>query len=186
MSLLPSPRGPLSEALIAALAGAPGTLPPITVMAPSDPLADDDLHLALYVLYELHYRGFDGVDERWEWDPSLLALRARLEAVFEVGIDDALAGWAAPPADAATMDLALRGIAEDDDGPSLSRHLEGRGTIEQFREFVVHRSAYQLKEADPHSWALPRLSGPPKAALVEIQADEYGDGRPERVHAQLF
>ena len=43
---------------------------------------------------------------------------------------------------------------------------------------LVHRSAYQLKEADPHSWALPRLSGAPKAALVEIQADEYGGGRP--------
>ena len=53
----------------------------------------------------------------------------------------------------------------------------------QVREFIVHRSAYQLKEADPHSWAIPRLSGPPKAALVEIQADEYGGGRPERMHA---
>ena len=51
---------------------------------------------------------------------------------------------------------------------------------------MAHRSAYQLKEADPHSWAIPRLSGPPKAALVEIQADEYGGGRPDRVHAQLF
>jgi hypothetical protein len=50
----------------------------------------------------------------------------------------------------------------------------------------VHRSAYQLKEADPHSWAIPRLSGLPKAALVEIQADEYGGGDAERVHAQLF
>jgi hypothetical protein len=50
----------------------------------------------------------------------------------------------------------------------------------------VHRSAYQLKEADPHSWAIPRLSGPPKAALVEIQADEYGGGRPDRMHAHLF
>jgi hypothetical protein len=53
-------------------------------------------------------------------------------------------------------------------------------------EFIAHRSAYQLKEADPHSWAIPRLSGPAKAALVEIQADEYGGGRPDRVHAQLF
>ena len=50
----------------------------------------------------------------------------------------------------------------------------------------MHRSAYQLKEADPHSWAIPRLSGAPKAALVEIQADEYGGGRPERMHARLF
>jgi hypothetical protein len=53
-------------------------------------------------------------------------------------------------------------------------------------EFVVHRSAYQLKEADPHSGALPRLTGAPKVAMVEIQADEYGGGDPERVHAALF
>ena len=32
----------------------------------------------------------------------------------------------------------------------------------------------------------PAARGPPKAALVEIQADEYGGGRPERMHAQLF
>jgi hypothetical protein len=58
--------------------------------------------------------------------------------------------------------------------------------MDQVLEFLVHRSAYQLKEADPHSWAIPRLAGAPKAALVEIQADEYGGGRPERVHARLF
>jgi hypothetical protein len=45
------------------------------------------------------------------------------------------------------------------------------------KEFAVHRSAYQLKEADPHTWALPRLSGTAKAAMVEIQADEYGRDR---------
>ena len=50
----------------------------------------------------------------------------------------------------------------------------------------MHRSAYQLKEADPHSWAIPRLFGAPKAAMVEIQADEYGGGRPEWIHAELF
>jgi hypothetical protein len=84
------------------------------------------------------------------------------------------------------MDVALREIADGDDGPSLSRFLETRGTLDQFLEFMVHRSAYQLKEADPHSWALPRLYGAPKAALVEIQADEYGGGRAERIHARLF
>jgi hypothetical protein len=51
---------------------------------------------------------------------------------------------------------------------------------------VIHRSAYQLKEADPHSWAIPRLAPGPKAALLEIQFDEYGGGRPERMHAVLF
>jgi hypothetical protein len=45
---------------------------------------------------------------------------------------------------------------------------------------------YHLKEADPHTFAIPRLHGEPKAALVEIQADEYGGGRPEWVHAALF
>ncbi|HWH94274.1 MAG TPA: iron-containing redox enzyme family protein [Baekduia sp.] len=186
MPRLPDPRGPLSEALVAALVAPPGTRLSVPVSAPSDPLADDDLHLALYVLYELHYRGFDGVDDRWEWDPGALALRAQLEAVFEDGLRAALAGWTAPPAGAATMDLALRAVADADDGPSLSRYLEVTGTLEQFREFAIHRSAYQLKEADPHSWALPRLSGPPKAALVEVQADEYGGGDPARIHAQLF
>jgi Arc/MetJ family transcription regulator len=84
------------------------------------------------------------------------------------------------------MDLALRAIADADDTPSLSRHLEREATFEQLLEFVAHRSAYQLKEADPHSWALPRLYGGPKAAMVQIQADEYGGGDPARIHAQLF
>ena len=81
------------------------------------------------------------------------------------------------------MDIALRAIEAEDDAPSLSKHLEREGTRAQLLEFVVHRSAYQLKEADPHSWALPRLSGAPKAAMVEIQADEYGGGRADRIHA---
>ncbi|WCB96464.1 hypothetical protein DSM104299_05223 [Baekduia alba] len=187
MPRLPSPRGPLSEALVAALASAPGSadLAELAV-TPADPLADDDLHLALYVLYELHYRGFAGVDDRWEWDVHALALRARLEAAFENGLHAALGGWTPPAADASTMDLALRAIIDADDGPSLARHLETRGTLDQLRELLIHRSAYQLKEADPHSWAIPRLSGPPKAALVEIQVDEYGGGDPARMHAQLF
>jgi hypothetical protein len=71
-------------------------------------------------------------------------------------------------------------------GPSLSRFLEMRATADHFREVLVHKSAYQLKEADPHSFAIPRLSGRPKVALVEVQFDEYGGGRPERQHARLF
>ncbi|MCA1689379.1 MAG: iron-containing redox enzyme family protein, partial [Actinobacteria bacterium] len=58
--------------------------------------------------------------------------------------------------------------------------------VGQLHEVLIHRSAYQLKEADPHAWAIPRLGGLPKAALIEILADEYGGGRPERVHAQMY
>jgi hypothetical protein len=186
MVTLPRPRGPLSDAVLAALARDLGRpLAPVEMPEPGDPLADDDLHLALYVCYELHYRGVPGADDEWEWDPSLLELRRRMEAVFAAGLREAI-GPAPDAPPAGDMDLALRAIVEADDGPSLSRYLERQGTLEQVLELMVHRSAYQLKEADPHSFAIPRLWGAPKAALVEIQADEYGGGDPARVHAELF
>ncbi len=182
---LPGPRGATSEALLAALREPPHRLPPIALPAGPDPLADEDLQLALYCCYELHYRGLPGVDERWEWSPSLLALRGALEERFEAALRDAVGPVGTLPA-ADRMDVALRAIEEAGEAPSLSRHIEREATLDHVLEFMAHRSAYQLKEADPHSWAIARLSGPPKAALVEIQADEYGGGRPERVHAQLF
>jgi hypothetical protein len=174
---LPEPRGAVTALLLGALAGP--VRPLQATPAPSD---DEDLQLALYLSYELHYRGLPGVDERWEWEPSLLGLRGGLERRFEA----ALRREVPMPAASGAMDLDLRAIEAADDAPSLSKHLERDGTLEQFLEFLVHRSAYQLKEADPHSWALPRLSGGPKAALAEIQADEYGGGDPRRIHAQLF
>src|SRR3954453_11366470 len=175
----------MSHALLDALVRDPHAVRAPETTMPADPLADEDLQLALYLCYELHYRGLPGVDERWEWSPSLLALRAALEQRFEAALRAAVAPVGSPP-EAAAMDLALRAVADADDGPSLSRHLERDGSMEEVLEFVVHRSAYQLKEADPHAWAIPRLAGPPKAALVEIEADEFGGGRPERVHARLF
>jgi len=81
---------------------------------------------------------------------------------------------------------ALQRIVAEDDGPPLSRWIETQARAEHVRELLVHRSAYQLKEADPHSWAIPRLAGAPKAALVEVQSDEYGGGRADRIHAVLF
>jgi hypothetical protein len=150
----------------------------------SDPLADDDLQLALYLCFELHYRSFPGVDPAWEWNPTLLALRAALERVFLAALEEAVPGRA--PVDPATVGDELFRLEEGDEGVSLSRHLEMRASIEEFREFVVHRSLYQLKEADPHSWAIPRLSGRPKSALLEVQSDEYGGGRAERMHSTLF
>jgi hypothetical protein len=181
----PAPRGELSAILLGALAGPPFELPGDLPVPDADPLHDEDLHLSLYLAYELHYRGVPGADDRWEWEPSLLALRRDLEARFE----DALAELV-PRDDVGVapeeIDLALRGIAEADAGRSLSAHVEKEAGLDEVREFLVHRSAYQLKEADPHSWALPRLYGGPKAALVEIQADEYGGGRAHRIHAELF
>ena len=179
---LPAPRGELSELVLTALAQPPHELPQ-HVPPHGDVLAgDEDFHLALYALYELHYRSFEGIDDGWEWEPSLLRLRAELEHRFE----SALRGAFPPDPPSADVPRQLKELLDAAEGPSLSRFLEMRATAEQFREVLVHKSAYQLKEADPHSFAIPRLSGRAKAALVEVQFDEYGGGRPERQHARLF
>ena len=187
---LPPARGPLSGAVIARLSSSPrgfrrgdqGAEPDVAV-GPQAALGDDDLHLALYLCYELFYGELPGVDREHEWDPGLLELRSRLEAAFLAGLHEAVPLRSVPPGEVGDV---LFELAAEDRGPSLSQFLQRRADREQFREFAIHRSAYQLKEADPHSWAIPRLRGGPKSALIEIQSDEYGGGRPERMHSALF
>lgn len=149
-----------------------------------DPLADDDLHLALYICFELHYRGLAAVDPAWEWNPVLLAVRGVMEEAFLAALDGEIGSE--DMVDPFQVGDLLFQLEAEDEGVALSRQLEVEADLECFREFVVHRSLYQLKEADPHSWAIPRLTGPPKTALLEIQGDEYGSGRPERIHSVLF
>lgn len=146
-------------------------------------LYDDDLQMALYLCYELHYAALEGVDDRREWSPSLLTFRGALEREFEASLRRLVP---APAREAESVGEELQRLMGEDDGPPLARYVETRASLAQLLEHVVHRSAYQLKEADPHSWAIPRLTGAAKAALVEIQADEYGGGRPDRIHAVLF
>ena len=192
---LPAPRGPLSAHLVDVLAGEV-VLDATTVAVAraaagtSAPLTDDDLHLSLWMLYELHYRGFDGVDDGWEWEPQLLAVRRELETVYERALRtacrkavDAGVAVAGPDAD---LPEQLFGLVSSFDGPSLAKHLHREATAEQFKEVLVHRSIYQLKEADPHTWTIPRLPDGPKVALVELQYDEYGAGRAHRQHSHLF
>jgi hypothetical protein len=181
--LLPTPRGLLSAELIEYLRGA-GAAPLRLDTLPQQPLADEDLQLALYIAYELHYRGFDDVDPDSEWDPRVIEFRRALEAVFLDALRDAVPRRErVAPGDVGAL---LFELAAADDGPGLSERLGRTGTLEEFREFAIHRSAYQLKEADPHSWAIPRLDGAAKAALLEVQFDEYGSGKAERIHARLF
>ncbi len=184
--------GPLSE-LIASLLSAPplGGFGPAEaeaaiwplIDAVEDPCGDDDLQLALYLCYELHYRSFPKVSPAWEWNPTLLAVRALLEATFFGSLDAEVPSHGVAPAEVG--DLLFRLEAEDP-ALSLSRQLEIKPDLERFRELVVHHSFHQLKEADPHSWAVPRLDGAAKTALLELLGDEYGDGRPERMRSTLF
>lgn len=199
---IPEPRGPISAGLISVLAEGPGVNPDgLTALhefvarrlSPIDDLIDDDVQVALFCLYELHYGGLDGVDDRWEWHPGLIGIRHLLEEPFEAWLRTEAAritssvprpepGTLGSDATAALLfDLAAR-----DGGPSVSRHVAKKATAGQLREFLIHKSLYQLREADPHSWAIPRLTGRAKAALVEIQADEYGGGNPDRMHSAMF
>jgi hypothetical protein len=113
----------------------------------------------------------------------VLMFRGALEREFEAALSELVPDHG-PHFD--SLGDELQRLVQEDDGPPLSRYAETQATLDQLLEHVVHRSAYQLKEADPHSWAIPRLTGGPKAALVEIQADEYGGGRAERIHSVLF
>ncbi|MEA2505342.1 MAG: hypothetical protein QOG36_2385, partial [Actinomycetota bacterium] len=177
---LPSPRGPLSAHVLGALRSSPHTLP--VCPAPLE-VDDDDFHLALYACYELHYRGFDQCDNYWEWEPSLLAFRRGLESRFEAELTREARRGAVPADD---IEDRLWRLATIDTRPSLSGYLAKNASLTEMREFLMHRSAYHLKEADPHSWGIPRLEGRTKAALVEIQADEYGGGREPLMHSTLF
>ena len=186
---LPEPRGPLSESLCRDLATRTA-LSATTVERADRPaggatsaLTDDDLQLGLAVCYELHYRGFEGVSEDWEWDPSLIRLRGGLERRHLAALRE-LVGPLATSEE--PVDRQLAALIAADDGPSLSSYMAKQGTLEQWREYLTLRSVYHLKEGDPHTFAIPRLSGRAKAAMVEIQADEYGGGSPERMHSELF
>src|SRR5690554_45094 len=190
---MPEPRGIASDALFTLLRSSTDT--PVAgaheavtdaVGATEDILRDEDLQLALFVLYELHYRGVDGVDEGWEWHPELLGVRRIIEAAFEARLREVVPLPERPEPTRRAVADALFELTAVDSGPSLSRYVARSATDEQLHEFLIQRSIYQLKEADPHSWAIPRLEGVAKAALVEIQSDEYGGGRPDRVHQTIY
>jgi hypothetical protein len=179
---LPAARGPVTSALLEHLRRPPHDLPALPD-ATDDAIDGDDRALALYVMYELHYRSFANVDDGWEWEPSLLRERARLEAAFAARLRERV-----PPAPVSPSSVKdeLVALATTGSGPSLSRHMRDAGTVEEMREFAIHRSAYQRKEADPHTWVVPRLTGRSKAALVVIQRGEYGNGSAAAAHSELF
>lgn len=190
----PAPRGPLSEAVLSALAPDGPPLPaPASVIdhledqhRGGDLPHDEDVQLALFCLQELHYRGIEGVDDAREWDPAGIALRRALEDAVEADLRTRVPQGDLPAAAAPDVAQALFTLTAADTGPSVARFAARRATLTQLRELMVHKSVYQLKEADPHTWAVPRLAGRAKAALVEIQADEYGGGRLASMHSELF
>ncbi|MET1004934.1 MAG: iron-containing redox enzyme family protein [Propionibacteriaceae bacterium] len=153
----------------------------------TDIVADGDLQLTLFCLNALHNDGLDHVNDAWEWDAGLMEVRATIESAFEAVLRERIPMPERPATSSAdAVAKTLFELAAQDKSPGLSRFVASKATKEQLLEFMIQRSVYQLREADPHTWAIPRLNGRAKAALVEIQTDEYGGGRPERMHAELF
>ncbi|EFK99606.1 LOW QUALITY PROTEIN: conserved hypothetical protein, partial [Streptomyces sp. SPB78] len=177
---LPEARGPLSARVRAALTAPEVPAVDTAGAATADPYGED-LHVALHTLYELHYRGFAGVPEDHEWHPALMPLRRALEERFLGALRADVPGGR----DVAEVFDGLLVEPADHTG-SVAYHLEHEGTGEQLREYAALRSLYHLKEADPHLWVVPRLTGRAKAGMVAIQYDEYGAGRAEGMHARLF
>ena len=124
--LLPEPRGPLSTALVDALRTDDPTRLPLAedIGDVADAIADDDLQLTLWTCYELHYRGFDEVDDLWEWHPDVIALRLGLEAELL----SALHREVRVPASDRPVAERLRALVDGDDGPEpvALRPVEGQ------------------------------------------------------------
>jgi hypothetical protein len=179
--LTPKPRGTLSDALFEAMRT---TSPSWDGVLNAEPDHDDDAQIALWALYELHYRGFDDVDDHLEWQPELLQLRQMLEQPFEEYLR-ARFEFDAPDVTAPFADTFFDYIASHD-GRSLAAFVRRDADAEQVRELLSVRSIYHLKESDPSAWLVPRLTVGPQAALMELQYDEYGAGDPNRLHAHLF
>lgn len=178
--LAPKPRGQLSLRLHSALLEDPDALPPDL---PDD--GAEDRAVALWTLHALHHRGLDDVDERAELSPALLALRRRLEDDLERRLRER---WAEADVPAATDDIGqdLFDLVEAHEGHSVARYVRAEASAEQVLELLRLRSVYHLHESDAVAFVVPRLPVRAKAALMELQFDEYGAGDPNRLHHHLF
>ncbi|MGJ9372790.1 iron-containing redox enzyme family protein [Nesterenkonia sp. CF4.4] len=176
--LSPESRGSLSHAVLGAMrAGQTADL--ARAPAPDGP---EDAQLALWVLYEQHYRGFEDVSGDLEWDPQLIGVRRSLEDEFEQTLRARVPEL--PTSDGFAEKFF--DFVEAHDGASLAQHVQRNATEDEVTELLRHRSIYHLKESDHTTWVIPRLSDRVKAAVMEVQFDEYGSGDPSRLHAHLF
>jgi Iron-containing redox enzyme len=176
---LPRPRGPLTDELFGVLRS--GSDDFYTVLAGASSATGEDAALALWVLHELQYRGFADVDDAREWDPQLLRVRGVLERDLEARLRSR---FTQPEEVSFVADFF--GWLDQQEGASVARYVHRDATYEQALELLRVRSLYHLKESDPVAWLVPRLGVRAKAALMELQYDEYGGGDPNRLHHHLF
>src|SRR3954452_5012691 len=137
---LPRPRGPLTEELLGALRA--GFDEFYGVLAAASQAAGEDAALALWTLYELHYRGFDDVGGGLEWDPQLLRLRGVLERDLEHRLRDR---FTRPEGVAFVEDFF--GCLDQQEGITVARHVHRDSDREQVLELPLLGSVFRHKES---------------------------------------
>ncbi len=181
MLALLSPVGPRTQWLVDLLTGPFSAQPaPAPSSIGGDARDDLDLHRAMLTAHELSYGGVAAVDDRFEHHPALIAA----VNAWEAELLDAVRAELGDPDDV-PIETFFRALLSGD-GASMSGWMLEHATMGHLREEAAHRSIYQRQEADPHTFGIPRLRGDAKAALVTIQADEYGEGVTADMHCELF
>ena len=127
------PRGPLSEAVLQALTGirdAEGlsALASGSVERAVNVTHDDDLQLALFVLYASSYGSLETLDPTQEWNPELIETRRTIERAFEQELRERVPLPDLPEPTVDDVARALFALTAEDGGPSLSRYLAKRAT----------------------------------------------------------
>ena len=175
--MVPQARGAFSESLFDALRSGQDA-PPSTDLIESP----DDAAISLWALYQLHHAGFDEVDDRLEWDPALLSVRADLERDLEADLRSAFV----VPDDVDDIAEAVFSLVAAHEGPSLAAFVRRSATSDQALELLRHRSIYHLEESDSTMWVMPRIGRRAQTALMELEYDEYGHGDADLHHSRLF
>ena len=148
-------------------------------------LTDEDLQLSLAVCYELHYRGFDGVSEDWEWEPALLAAARRPRAAAPRRAARTSSAPCRRPRSRSTGSWPT--LIAADDGPSLSSYMAKQGTLEQWREYLTLRSVYHLQGGRPaHVRHPPPVAGGPRRRWSRSRPTSTAAAARERMHSELF
>jgi hypothetical protein len=178
--LTSAPRGTLSAHLLEEL---PADEPRIDTSVRADDHADEQL--SLWLLHALAYTGLRGVPADHEWPPDVLSVRVRLERALKDRLRERFPGHDVPT-DPTKRAEDLFAFVAGHDGPSVATYVRRQATREQVLELLRWRTLYHLREADPTAWVVPRLGVRAKAALMELQYDEYGGGDPNRLHSHLF
>ncbi|TDT18703.1 heme oxygenase-like protein [Ilumatobacter fluminis] len=172
---LPQPVGPISSAVVDLLTTGVGAS---LNMAHPDPF-DRDRQLAWFMLNGLSYRGWRDVHDDMEWHPLAVEWRRNLEEWFMEHAHDQV--WL----DGLAVAEAIEGALAPDETPGAAAWLAEHGRRDHLADAIAMRMPYQMIEADPHTFAVPRLDGEVKRAICDVQAGEYGVGH-EFSHAELY